>query len=541
VTPSAHAEASLVRLALALGAAQAGGSLFPDERRLAGAVADLPEPDPGQVAEARLAILAGEDPLGAVFSRVRDAAARRRDGAVYTPGHLVGPMVDWTLDQQPARIVDAGAGSGRFLAAVLRREPGLEVIAVDRDPLATLMTRAMLAVLEASRARVIQADYTTLTLPGTGGRTAFLGNPPYVRHHELSAAAKAWARQAAGSIGHRISGLAGLHAYFFLATALLGRPGDVGCFVTSAEWLDVNYGAIMRSLVLGPLGGRSLHVIEPKALPFDGVQTTAVITAFEIGSRDDPVRLQDVESPGQLRELATAGRPVPRERLQESSRWGGLLRPAAIAPAGFVELGELCRVHRGAVTGANAFWVVRQRAGLPAAVLYPSVTRARELFAAGAVLADREHLRLVVDIPADLDQLEAGDRAMVDRFIRTARKAGVDQGYIAAHRRAWWSVGLAAPAPILATYMARRPPAFVINAARARHINIAHGLYPRQELDRHTLSRLAGALRTGTVLGQGRVYAGGLTKFEPREMERLMVPDLSMLRSHEPLPAAPGA
>jgi hypothetical protein len=123
----------------------------------------------------------------------------------------------------------------------------------------------------------------------------------------------------------------------------------------------------------------------------------------------------------------------------------------------------------------------------------------------------------------------------VDRFIRAARKAGVDQGYIAAHRRAWWSVGLAAPAPILATYMARRPPAFVINAARARHINIAHGLYPRQDLDRHTLARLAGALRTGTVLGQGRVYAGGLTKFEPREMERLMVPDLGTLRSHDPL------
>ena len=252
-------------------------------------------------------------------------------------------MVDWTLDQRPARIVDAGAGSGRFLAAVLRREPGLEVIAVDRDPLATLMTRAMLAVLEASRARVIQADYTTVTLPGTGGRTAFLGNPPYVRHHQLSAAAKAWARQAAGSIGHRISGLAGLHAYFFLATALLGRPGDVGCFVTSAEWLDVNYGAIMRSLVLGPLGGRSLHVIEPKALPFDGVQTTAVITAFEIGSRDDPVRLQDVESPGQLRDLATAGRPGPapaapgvlplgRPAPARDDRPGGLRRARRAVP-----------------------------------------------------------------------------------------------------------------------------------------------------------------------------------------------------------------
>ena len=175
-----------------------------------------------------------------------------------------------------------------------------------------------------------------------------------------------------------------------------------------------------------------------------------------------------------------------------------------------------------------------------ASVLYSSVTRARELFAAGSVLAERGHLRLVVDIPSELDQLGTRDRVRVCRFIEAARKAGVDKGYIAAHRRAWWSVGLTPPAPILATYMARRPPAFVINAAGARHINIAHGLYPRQELDSHALSRLAEALRTGTVLGQGRVYAGGLTKFEPREMERLLVPDLSKLRSHEPLPAVLG-
>jgi adenine-specific DNA-methyltransferase len=247
-----------------------------------------------------------------------------------------------------------------------------------------------------------------------------------------------------------------------------------------------------------------------------------------------------VESVDQLGDLATSGRPVTRDRLQESPRWSGLLRAGVKAPDGFVELGELCRVHRGAVTGANAIWVLRHHADLPASVLYPSVTRARELFAAGKVLADGAHLRLVVDIPPELDHLGAGDRKRVDRFIGAARKAGADKGYIAVHRRAWWSVGLLAPAPILATYMARRPPAFVVNLAGARHINIAHGLYPRQELDAHTLSRLAEALRAGAALGQGRVYAGGLIKFEPREMERLMVPDLAALSGQEPLTATMG-
>ncbi|SDX57729.1 hypothetical protein SAMN05660209_00750 [Geodermatophilus africanus] len=190
------------------------------------------------------------------------------------------------------------------------------------------------------------------------------------------------------------------------------------------------------------------------------------------------------------------------------------------------------------MTGANAIWVLAQAGALPDSVLFPSVTKARELFAAGPVLADGKGLKLVVDIPADLDCLESDERKAVEVFIKKAKQAGADKGYIASHRRAWWSVGLKGPAPILATYMARQAPAFVINAVDARHINIAHGLYPRQELDAHVLSRLAAALRTGVMLSQGRVYAGGLTKFEPKEMERLMVPDLSMLRSHEPISTA---
>jgi hypothetical protein len=90
-------------------------------------------------------------------------------------------------------------------------------------------------------------------------------------------------------------------------------------------------------------------------------------------------------------------------------------------------------------------------------------------------------------------------------------------------------VRLRAPAPILATYMARRPPAFVRNLAGARHVNIAHGLYPREPLPPAALDGLAAYLRRSVTRGQGRTYAGGLTKFEPGEMERLPVPDPGLL------------
>ena len=190
------------------------------------------------------------------------------------------------------------------------------------------------------------------------------------------------------------------------------------------------------------------------------------------------------------------------------------------------------------MTGANKVWVTAGNpVGLPGRFLFPAVTRASELFRAGGTLATAARLRSVIDLPADLGELAPAELALVTRFLAEAEAAGAAASYIACHRKPWWRVRLRAPAPILATYMARRPPAFVRNLAGARHVNIAHGLYPREPLPLAALDGLAAYLRRSVTPGQGRTYAGGLTKFEPGEMERLLVPVPALLPAYAP--AAP--
>ena len=214
------AEFSLAALAVALGATEHGGPLSPAEDRLVREAAAGPAPVDCDVQDAAAAIRTGRDPLGDRLIAARSPAERRQLGQVFTPDAITGPMVRWTLEQAPTRVIDAGCGSGRFALEVVRRSDA-EIVAIDADPLATLLTRAGLAALgRKAGVSVVNADYTQTAIPEHDGRTAFIGNPPYVRHHDLTADAKAWARLAAGRFGARLSGLAGLHTYFFLATAL---------------------------------------------------------------------------------------------------------------------------------------------------------------------------------------------------------------------------------------------------------------------------------------------------------------------------------
>ena len=477
-------------------------------------------------------IAAGEDPLGEALCRMRSAKERRQVGAVYTPKVIVDAIVDWAKMQgtTPARVVDPGAGSGRFLLAAGRKFPDAELVAVESDPLAALILRANAASCGMADRLVVQVqDYRKFKLPTASGPTLFVGNPPYVRHHDISGAWKDWFAAKAANYRIKASRLAGLHVHFLFQTACLARTGDFGAFITAAEWLDVNYGAAARQVLVDVLGGLAVHVIAPAATPFPNADATGAVVCFRVGHHETAMRFREVETSATLGTL-DGGEAIANSRLRTARRWSPFLRSTQAVPSDHIEVGELCRVHRGQVTGCNAAWIVDGYGGeLPQDCLLPTVTRARELFDAKGRLSSLAALRRVIDLPLDLDELDDVAREQVERFLRWAARLGADAGYIAKHRRAWWAVQLRRPAPILCTYMARRPPAFIRNPLGARHLNIAHGLYPRESLPPRTLDALAKWLGNNVQVSSGRRYAGGLTKFEPKEVERIFIPPVEQL------------
>lgn len=507
----------------------------------------LPKLQPGFVERTRKEIHRGEDPLGAAFMALRTAERRRSDGATYTPRKIVDAMTAWGAEGgQPRRIVDVGAGSGRYLLAAAAVFPDAQLLGIESDPLAALLLRANLAVRGlAARAFVIVDDYRRVSLPDIGGPTLFIGNPPYVRHHDLGREWKDWYRGVLERFGvtaaaGRAVVLAGLHLHFYARTAELAQPGDRGVFVTAGEWLNNTYGGALRALLLGMLGVRRICLIDPRAPAFGETMSTAVIVAFEVGKAHAHVECRLAESLDHLRML-DGHRSVTRASLQLSDRWGDIIGGHADTPVDpeLVPLRTVFRVSRGTSTGANHVWIAGEHTkGLPADVLLPTVTDAHDIIRADGRLDDAGALRKVVHLPGNLQRFKVGERTAIERFIAWAKALGAADTTTARSRSPWYAIKPKAPAPILCTYMGRRAPAVARNIIGVPMLNIAHGLYVREGvvLSPEQLDAYALWLQRNLTEHAGVSYAGALSKFEPRDVERLLIPRpesiIGLVRDH---------
>lgn len=471
----------------------------------------------------------GEDPLGQAYCRIKNPAARRNAGQTFTPPDIVATMLAWTCSHMRniSRIVDPGAGTGRYTLASLQAFPQAQAVSVELDPVVAVLLRANLEACGlTARCQVVVDDYRNLQLPTIEGSTLFIGNPPYVRHHQISSQWKKWYFAGLKSHGTSGSKLAGLHLHFFLKTCMLARAKDLGCFITAAEWLDAGYGSGLRKLLTGPLGGIAVFLAEPELRLFRDALASAAITAFAPGAHANHIRFSRFSSVAAARNLE-GGREVAISAAQGEASWSALFRKSPRkSRVDQVELGEFIRVSRGQQTGKNSVWIKNpETPELPARFLIPTITGARDIIGTpNAVIDKKQALELVISLPLDINSLTRAERAQVDAFLRWACALGADKTYTATHRSPWYHVRLNAIPPVVMTYMRRGPPAFAQNKAGAPLLNIAHGLFPKIPLSARQREALVAWLNANVDADDGRMSAGGLIKFEPSTVMKIKVP-----------------
>jgi hypothetical protein len=445
--------------------------------------------------------------------------------------------------------MEPSCGEAGILVAAVERLRSLSsdptkrytVDGVEIHPPSASVARARVE-LAGGRANIQVADFF-----GIAPRHAYdavIGNPPFIRFHDFSGAARAAALRAANSAGVEISGLASSWAAFVVHSAQFLVDRGKLAFVLPSELLTVDYASSIRRFLLENFG--SVSVVTFSEPVFDGVQTDAILLlADSFGGHTDRVRMYSPISPEDLGTFP-ASRDLLVSKLDD--KWSAARTTArrierfvsATSMGGFARLRDWGKPSLGVVTGNNSYFTLTDeeaaQRGIPAldlvAVAPPMKPAKRGLaytledWKAAVETNSRVHL-----FYPKSDELTTP----LAQYVRRGVAEGVRNGYKCRSRSPWWRVPIGEPGDLIVTYMSSEMPRVCGNPEGYFHLNSLHRLTLRTPLRALGRSFLPiASLSSLTIIGAelvGRSYGGGVLKLELGEVASVPVPGSAIIES----------
>jgi hypothetical protein len=475
---------------------------------------------------------------------LKTAQERNKWGQFATPPELALSIARYArslLEEEPVRFLDPAVGTGSFYSALLQAFPPERIEAATGIEVDPLFSATAAALWENTGLRIVTGDFTEQRLPSQRF-SLILTNPPYVRHHHLSALHKERLRQQlVQSLNFEVSGLAGLYCYFLLLCHDWMEDGGLAIWLIPSEFMDVNYGAALRRYLTERVTLLHIHRFCPTDVQFTDALVSSAVVVFRKRppAPDHAARFSFAGPIEHPQKEAT----VALETLRWSRKWTQFPGGAATSDHGALTLGDIFSIKRGLATGANSFFVLNeadtQRLDLPQRFLKPILPGPRHL--TGDVIEalpsgapDVSPRFYLLDCSEPEERVRTAWPRLYE-YLQQGRAQSIHTTYLTSRRTPWYSQEQRPPAPFLCTYMGRanngkHPIRFIWNRSQATAHNVYLMLYPQGRL-RDTLNvqpeiqaRVFEALKRikpSELVSEGRVYGGGLHKVEPKELAQI--------------------
>lgn len=471
-------------------------------------------------------------------------AARNKLGQFATPTSLAREVLAFGLGLLPKgqglRFLDPAIGTGSFYSALLATRQGRPLSWARGFEIDPHYGKPAQELWAQEPLHITLEDFTRQTPPRHDAERAnlLICNPPYVRHHHMAAAEKTRLQQASrAAAGVELSGLAGLYCHFMALAHPWMSDGSLAGWLIPSEFMDVNYGQALKAYLLREVTLLHVHRFDPNDVQFDDALVSSAVLWFkkEKPPADHAVRF----SYGGTLQAPALVKNVSAHDLARTDKWTRFPTQDAQAPHHGYRLGDLFAIKRGLATGDNGFFILEESRArelkLPARFLRPILPSTRHILAdeikadaAGMPLLDKRLFLLDCDMPeAEVQQAYPPLWAYLQTGLADAATR-----YLCRSRRYWYAQERRPAAPIVCTYIGRsdhnrRPFRFLLNHSQAVATNVYLCLYPqpllhvqlRQSPDAmRRLWQALNAISSEALLGNGRVYGGGMHKLEPKEL-----------------------
>lgn len=498
--------------------------------------------------------------LQAAMDSSKGIENRRRLGQFATPFELAQEIISYGLTLQNEKeisFLEPAIGSGSFYSALLS----------ECDKQSKILTSATGIEIDAdfySAAHELWGN-TGINLINEDfieaecfERVNFLiSNPPYVRHHYISQEHKTkLAAMIKNETGLSLSGLAGLYCYFILCAHKWLAPNAICGWLIPSEFMDVNYGSILKKYLLNNVHLLRIHRYNPENCKFDDalVSSCVVWLTNEIVTEN-----YDIEfSYGGTHEKPEISRRVDKNTLEKHRKWTHFPENENINRQSYSSstptLGDFFTIKRGLATGDNDFFILSKEKidnlDLDMQFFTPILPSPRHLKCDEVFGDENGHPRLdtqyfLLSCTLSENEIKAHYPSIWNYL--NGGKDTTAQKYLCKNRKVWYFQENRTATPFLCSYMGRRksehsaPFRFILNHTDAIATNSYLMLYPKAFLSEaiaqspdilHKIWEILTNITASDLECEGRIYGGGLKKIEPKELSCVKCPPLAELLAY---------
>jgi hypothetical protein len=443
------------------------------------------------------------------------------------------------------QFLDPGFGTGSFYSGLLQAFPAARIERAEGFEIDPHYGRPAMKLWEDKQLKVHLADFTESEPPSeeTERFNLVICNPPYVRHHHIANGEKRRLQKATEqACAVKIGGLAGLYCYFLGLTHPWMARNGIAAWLIPSEFMDVNYGKSLKHYLLTQVTLLRIHRFDPNDVQFSDALVSSAVVWFR---KAKPKSGHSVEFTfGRKIAAPRVSRKIPAATLNKEPKWTRFPLGGERKDDRGLTLAHFFAAKRGLATGHNKFFILTReeisKRRLPMECFRPILPSPRYL-PRNEVRADADGNpvleRQVFLLDCRLPEAEVQTRhPSLWAYLEEGRKQGVKERYLCKHRSPWYAQEHRPPTLFLCTYLGRinvktgRSFRFILNHSQATAANVYLLLYPKAELAQALQAQPKLALKIWqalnqvsqeAVLGEGRVYGGGLHKLEPSELENI--------------------
>ena len=478
------------------------------------------------------------------YSKKTSLEHRKRYAQFFTPFPIANLMIKWLLRNSDLQtVLEPAFGLGVFSRALLAQKADIEITGFEVDDRIYAEANSIFDGLESVQIHL--KDY--MFKDWDNKYDGVICNPPYFKFHDYDN--KTIIKEIENRLKVKLNGFTNLYTLFLLKSIYqLNKNGRIA-YIIPSEFLNSDYGKLVKASLIKSKILRHLIVFNFEENIFDDVLTTACILLCSNDRHFEEVRFTTVSKLEELSEIEKYINEYPDYELSPNTYPLLALNPEvkwrkyyqlqnSIAYDNLVPFASVAKVFRSIATSDNDYFTFSkskaQKYQIDDQFLLSCICKASDVKSNFFTTSDYEKL-LENDRPVFLFNGMVSDDEYTRSYIDLGEERGVDKKYLTSSRKPWYSLENRPPAPIWVSVFNRNGLRFIRNEANISNLTTFHCIYPLESnlFDIVNIDILFAYLLTDVARvifeDNRREYGNGLQKFEPNDINKAMMLDLSLL------------